>query len=147
MLGLVGAWVPVAVVMDHYSAIERAGFSPAEMAGHLRTANDTLKGYLWETSARMSRIAGVPLWTTLRRYGFFWQRLVRGGSSVQIWELGPKEAGIEVFGVGPLAIPFFRAAFLHFHEAGARLFTTQAYAKELNRYATPTSIAIRLSWV
>jgi len=63
--------------------------------------------------------------------------LLFGADGVQITRLDPKNAKVQSVGFSPLAIPYFRNAYLGMYEAGVGMFASNVQVRTLSRAPAP----------
>jgi len=142
-----GVWLPMDVARAHYEACELLGLSMHEQVGIGMEVSAKIHETFLGTVLRMAKQAGVTPWVLLSRGHQMYSRLFRGGGGIRVIQWGPKEARADIRGVPLFAIPYFRNAARGIYHAAVSLFCMQAYVQEIQREATPTRVALKVSWV
>jgi hypothetical protein len=141
-----GLWVPVEIAVAHYSAMDRLGIDRTVIeALGADVAARTWKHILAPVFARSKRIGPKP-WEALSYAQETVQLNWRGGD-VRIFKEGPAQALYEWAGQPCADIPYFVTSFGSFMREVMRLFSSQAYQHIVPEKCSPTTIALRLSWV
>jgi hypothetical protein len=141
-----GMWVPVEIAVAHYSAMDRLGIeqSVIEALG-ADVAARTWKHILAPVFARSKRIGPKP-WEALSYAQDTVQLNWRGGD-VRIFKEAPTQALYEWAGQPCADIPYFVTSFGSFMRELMKLFSSRAYQHVVPEKCSPTTIALRLSWV
>lgn len=143
---IAAVWLPIEVALGHYRALDALDLAPQAQTelGRLTTARvqETVVG----TLLKLATDAGASPWTIYAHMQRLWSRIFRG-SAIAVFELGPKEARLEVAG-WPCAV----STYVHNGLVGVisgltELFAKKAYARELRAYRSPYTLAYRVSWV
>lgn len=140
------SWVPMAVAVSHYRAMDALGLSHQDIIQIGRAVGDRFqKGFLG-TLVRSLRASGaVSPRSLLPRLDRIVGRGVRGGG-VAARMVGPKDAEIVHRAIAIAAIPYVRIGWLGMYQAGAELTAKTVYTHELPP-PDAESAAFRLSWV
>jgi hypothetical protein len=133
------------LAVAHYEACERLGLTLEEQVRIGAAVSDRVHGSFLML-LRAARKVGASPWTALSRTAHMYDRMFRGGGGVGVRKLGPKEARMDLVGVPALDVPYFRHALRGVVEAGASLFCTRCYVRELRR-PLAASASLRISWV
>ncbi len=143
---IAGEWLPMSVGLAHYEACDRLGLAVDEQveigADVSRRVHDTFVGVV----VRMAKNIGVTPWTLLTHGNQIFRRTFNGGGGIRVSKLGPSEAKVEMVGVPLLEVPYFRQGLRGLYQASVGLFCKRSFAREIAELATPTSLALRLSW-
>jgi hypothetical protein len=141
-----GIWVPVEIAVAHYSAMDRLGIghSVIEALG-ADVAARTWKHILAPVFARSKRLGPKP-WASLS-YAQDTAQLNWRGGDVRIFKEGPTQALYEWAGQPCADIPYFVTSFGSFMRELMKLFSSRAYHHVVPERCSPTTIALRLSWV
>lgn len=96
---------------------------------------------------KMARGMGVTPWVVLPKINSLYQRIFRGGG-IQITRLGPKHAEVQTLGLTPLAIGYFRNAYLGMYEAGVSMFASNVRVTAHSLAASPPGkdFTLHLHW-
>lgn len=141
-----GEWLPIEVGVAHYRACDALDLSTDEQlrlgAAVVLEIQRTFIGTALRAAARGASVS--PL-VGLKQFFGTYARSIRGGGS-RLVQTGPKDLRAEFVG-NPLAgIQYFRVAYRGFIVAGCEVFARRAVAAELDKYASPTSVAYRIAW-
>jgi hypothetical protein len=143
---IAGTWLPTAVAMEHFAALDALGLT-AEEAFEIGAASGQRFGAtLWGTLVRVAKAAGADPWIALRSYDRIFGRTIDGGGFV-VTELGPKDATIEILSVPFSRHAYFRGACRGAHATLVRFFAGTTFVRELPRSAHPNGFTMRMSWV
>jgi hypothetical protein len=138
-------WLPIDVAMAHYRALDALDLRPQEQTelGRLTTARvqETVIG----TLIKLATNAGASPWTIYPHLQRLWARIFRG-SAVAVFELGPKDARLEVAGWPCAVSNYVHNGLVGVISGVTELFARRAYAHELLRYRGPYTLAYRVSW-
>ena len=96
---------------------------------------------------RVAREAGVTPWTMLKIFPAEFERQWRGGAC-GIFQVGPKDARIELIGFPIAAVPYARIALRGMCiglKCDARL-GTKCYVHDIRERCSDTTIAYRVAW-
>jgi hypothetical protein len=143
---LAGTWLPTAVVMEHFAAIDSLGLTAAEAFDVGASSGQRFGRTLWGTLVRVGKAAGADPWIPLRSYDRIFGRAVHGGGFI-VRELGPKEATIELLSVPFVRYAYFRGATCGAHATLVGFLADKAYVREVPRSANVQSFVMRASWV
>jgi hypothetical protein len=141
-----GVWLPVDVAVAHYEACERLDLPHEEQLAIGRSVTELVHKTSYSLAIRLVKEAGVTPWACLAQQRRLWRRVWQGGD-VAVFKLGPKEARIEVVGWPCARVPYCRRALRGLLIGQSELFCKKAYATEIPRLCTPTSLSYRISWV
>ncbi len=140
-----GVWLPVEVAVAHYEACESLGLPPEEQMAIGRAVTEFVHKTSYSIALRLVKEAGVTPWACLALQKRLWQRVWAGGD-VAVFKLGPKEARLEVIGWPCSRVPYCRRALRGVLVGQSELFCRKAYATEIARRCSATSLAYRLAW-
>jgi hypothetical protein len=140
-----GSWLPVEVAMAHYRAVESLQRPVAEQYAAGEHVADRIQNSVLRTLVRVAKNVGVTPWTGLDYFPRLWDRLLMGGSPA-VYQLGPKEARVEIRGVPMIEFACFRNGWRGMFGGSGRLFANQVFVHEITRYTTKTDTAFRISW-
>ena len=141
---IAGVWLPMAVGIAHYRAMDGLGFSLSEQVRIGTEVGDRVHGTFLGTMVKMAASAGVTPWTALGQTGKLFDRVFRGGGGICVIKLGPKEARSEIVGVPLAEVAYWRTAMRGMFQAGCELFCRKAYVTEIAY--TPTTVSVRIAW-
>ncbi len=142
---IAGVWLPLELGLAHYDACEALGLSTQEQIEIGEEVGLKIQGTFLGTMLKLAKGAGVTPWLCLGQYQRLWERLMIGGG-VRVTKVGPKEARLECFDFPFSRIPYFRTAFRGVNAASCELFCNKAYAEEIKKLCTATTLGYRLSW-
>jgi hypothetical protein len=147
MAAVAGVWLPMSTAMAHYGACERLELPTNELLSlggtAIRRAQTTNLAFV----ARMATsVGGATPWTVLGHSPRFWNATCTGGG-VAVWELGPKEARIEMVGFPLARYRYIRVTMRGIVQAVVELFCTKVYAREIAEDSNDNVLAFRVSWV
>jgi hypothetical protein len=141
-----GVWIPFRAAAAHYVACESLGVPVDEQVNMGRATVDRVGATIAGTAVRLAKQAGVTplhLFPHLQR---FWMRGYDGGA-LAIYQVGPKEARLELVHFPLCEIPFYRRALTGWTAGLTGLFCAKLYMKELPQPSGPHSMALRAQWV
>jgi hypothetical protein len=138
-------WLPIEVALAHYHALDALELRADEQTELGRLTTTRVQATFIGTLIKLATNAGASPWIIYPHLQRLWSRVFRG-SAVAVFELGPKDARIEVAG-WPCAF----STYVHHGLVGVvsgitELFARRAYAHELKRYRGPLTLAYRVSW-
>jgi len=142
-----GVWLPMRVARAHYEACERLGLTMHEQVGIGAEVSAKIHETFLGTVVRMARQAGITPWVLLSRGHQMYSRLFQGGGGLRVIQYGPKECRTDIRGVPLFAVPYFRHAVRGIYQGAVSLFCMQVYVHEIAREATPSRVALKVSWV
>jgi hypothetical protein len=146
MVSLVpGSWVPVELALAHYDAMERLAFAPDEQLEIGKRVTFTIQRSVLGTLVRLAAGAGATPWDALSQFHRLWDRVFQGGDGA-VYQLGPKDARIDLVQIPLLRIAYFRNAMRGLLMASAAGFCRVAHVREVPGSTTARSCAFRLSW-
>jgi hypothetical protein len=139
-------WLPYRAAAAHYAAGDSLGIPADEQVGMGRASVERVGATIAGTALRLAKQAGVTplhLFPHLQR---FWMRGYDGGA-LAAYQVGPKEARLELVQFPLCEIPFYRRALTGWMIGLTGLFCQKLYMKELPQPAGPHSMALRAQWV
>jgi hypothetical protein len=142
---IAGTWVPVEVCLAHYRACDRLTLSVEEQIKIGRGVLDRLQKTIFSLAFRVAREAGVTPWTMLKVFPAEFERQWQGGAC-GIFQLGPKDARIELIGFPVAAIPYARIALRGMAMGLCELVCTKSYVHDIRERCNATTIAYRAAW-
>jgi hypothetical protein len=145
MASVAGVWLPVEVSVAHYDACEALQLPPEEVIAIGRQVTELVHKTSYSLAIRLVKEAGVTPWACLALQKKLWQRVWEGGD-VAVFKLGPKEARVEVAGWPCSRVPYCRRALRGLLVGQTELFCKKAYATEISRLCTPTTLGYRVAW-
>jgi hypothetical protein len=140
-----GSWLPLDVGFAHYTAADALGLSAREQFDIGRNVAERVQNSVLGTLVKVAKSAGVTPWIGLGHFQRLWDRLLQGGSGA-VHRLGPKEARVEMHGVGLVRIAYFRNGWRGMFSGSGELFATKVYVTELASRTTDSSMALRVAW-
>lgn len=143
---IAGTWLPAAVVMEHFAAIDALGLTSEEAFDIGAASGKRFGATLWGTLVRVAKAAGADPWIALRSYDRIFGRTIDGGGFV-VRELGPKDATIEILSVPFARYAYFRGACRGAHHTLVGFFASAIHVRELPRSSHPNGFVMRISWV
>jgi len=146
MTTVVGAWLPIAVAIAHYTTCERLGLSQRDTQNIAHILARHLNNAFVSVAGRFAKQVGATPWLPLSHSRRIWDRMCVGGG-VAVYKEGPKEARIEVLQCTLAHIPYFRAGLLDIGLGLGKLFCDTMYAKQAPTRGSVTTIVYRASWV
>lgn len=144
LTSVAGTWLPVDLVMRHYTACESLGLSNDECFAMGNAVGARMHQNVLHLVRSLATGAGVTPWTAASRYESFWTRLFDGGG-FRIVKVGPKDGLTEFFQLPIAQFAYFRAAFCGVSQVGISLFTTKAYVRVVG--TSKDGFSVRSSWV
>jgi hypothetical protein len=145
MSSIAGTWVPVEVSLAHYRACDALGLTVAEQMLIGRGVLERLQKTLFSLAFRVAREAGVTPWTLIKVFPAEFERQWRGGAC-GIFQLGPKDARMEIIGFPVAAIPYARIALRGLTMGLCELVCTRCYVHDIRELCNATTIAYRIAW-
>jgi hypothetical protein len=140
-----GSWLPVEVAMAHYRAADALQRPVPEQYAAGEYVAARIQNSVLGTLVRVAKGAGVTPWTGLEYFPRLWDRLLMGGSPA-VYQLGPKEARVEIHGVPMVEFACFRNGWRGMFGSSGQLFANKIFVHEIPRYTTKTDTAFRVSW-
>jgi hypothetical protein len=140
-----GSWLPVEVAMAHYRAVDALQRPVPEQYAAGEYVAARIQNTVLGTLARMAKTAGVTPWMGLEYFPKLWDRLMMGGSPA-VYQLGPKEARVEIYGVPMVEFACFRNGWRGMFGSSGLFFANKVFVHEIPRYTTTTNTAFRISW-
>ena len=140
-----GTWVPMALGVAHYEAVERLGFSVQHAKDNGRAVAQTVQNSHFATLVRtLGR--GVTLWSVLPRLPSFFARLVNGGACA-VYKRGPKDALVEIHGVPIARFAYVRSGWAGMFESTLELVAQRVYAVDESPGGTQMLARLLITWV
>jgi len=139
-------WIPYGAAASHYIACDALGIPVDEQISMGRASVERVGATIAGTALRLAKQAGVTplhLFPHLQR---FWMRGYDGGA-LAVYQVGPKEARLELVQFPLCEIPFYRRALTGWTSALTAIFCQKLYMKELPQPDGPQSMALRAQWV
>jgi hypothetical protein len=143
---IVGEWLSIDVALAHYAAADTLGLSAAQLVEVGKETTQYAHATVFGTIVRAGRAAGATPWTIFSHQQRLWERVWIGGA-VAITKTGPKDAVIEIVGWPCARYHYVRAAFRGVIVGQCELVCLRAFAVEVSRECTPTSLTYKVSWV
>jgi hypothetical protein len=141
-----GVWVPIDIALQHYEACESIGLSPME-ANEIGAAVATqIQRMVSPSVSRLQGLAGVAPWSVFGQFGRYFRRFFLGGE-IAVFRHGARDGRIEMAGMPQARYAHFRHGVRGVLTGALRGFLGQVLVKEIERAATPTSMALRIAWV
>ena len=141
-----GLWLPMAVGIAHYEAVDRLGFNSEEQAAIGAEVSHKIHDTFLGVVMKMATTAGVTPWTLLPKGNQLYLRLFQGGGGTRVVKLGPKEARADIVGIPILGVPYFRNALRGLYQGAISFFCTKCYVHEVTRTMSPSATTLRISW-
>jgi hypothetical protein len=138
-------WHPLDVLLAHYDACERLDLSPVDILEIGRESTRHAQGGVIGLTARLAASTLVTPWTILPQFQRFWDRFFRGGG-VAVYEVGPKEARVEIAGFPGCRYRYCNIATRGVVRNALELFCTRVYATDIPSLTTPNGMGMRVAW-
>jgi hypothetical protein len=142
---IAGVWVPFEVCLAHYRACDALGLTTAEQILIGRGVLERLQKTIFSLAFRVAREAGVTPWTMLKVFPAEFERQWRGGAC-GIFQVGPKDARMEIIGFPVAAVPYARIALRGLAMGLCELVCTKSYVNDVRDLCNDTTIAYRIAW-
>lgn len=142
---IAGVWIPAEVCYAHYRACDGLQLSVQEQLAIGRGVLDRLQKTIFSLAFRIAREVGVTPWTVLKTFPAEFERQWRGGAC-GIFQVGPKDARIELIGFPVAEIPYARIALRGMAIGLCELVCTRAYVQDVRELCTATTIGYRVAW-
>ncbi len=143
---IAGTWLPMAVALEHFAAVDALGLSAEEAFDIGVTSSQRFGSTLWGTLLRVARTAGADPWVPMRMYERLFHRTFEGGGFV-VRKVGPKEAQIDYLSVPLSRFAYFRNATRGTHETILQPLANALTVREVPRSAHAHGFAMRVSWL
>lgn len=144
--GVIAAtWVPVELIVAHYRACDRLGFTVAELIDLGRGLTSRLHRPVFKVLVNLAGAAGVTPWAIAPQLPKIWDRMYRGGA-IETIQLGPKDARVEIRGFPCAGIAYSRIAWRGVLLGGVEIFASRAYVSEIPAQCDATTLTYRMSW-
>jgi hypothetical protein len=140
-------WVSFPKACAHWRALDALGLSTSLLddAGHF--VGKHVHGALLATLVRLAGQLGASPWSALGQCDKLWTRTWRGGG-VAVRKVTVHAALLDVFDSAAVTSSrFFRGSFRGAVACGIEPFCKRALVVEREERRTPTSFALRISWV
>ena len=141
-----GMWLPMEVAMAHYEACDALPLGATEMYEIGAEVCTRVHGTLLGVVVKMAKSAGANPWMALERTPRLWDRIWVGGA-LALYELGPKEAQLEVHGWPAARYQYTRNAIRGVLHGVVSLFCRRAYVRERTAFCDHDRLVWRISWV
>ncbi len=147
MFSLAGAgWVPIELAQVHYRTVDALPLGTAErLAIGAYNAERLQRGWL-NVLVRLSRDAGVGVWTALRKGGELTAQAWNGGG-LEVRKRGPKDAWVAWYEQPLFESEQFTIGFAGMVNALIGLYATKVYVKTETESRTRRSCAFSVAWV
>jgi hypothetical protein len=139
-----GAWIPMALAMEHYMTCDALPISRAEQFDFGYEVGQRIQGTLLGTMLRLAKRAGVTPWVVLPEVPRIRSRIF-DGADVTLAQVGPKDARLAITALPLARVPFFRNGLRGVLRSAVELFCTKAYVNESDCGAN--HVAYRVQWV
>ncbi len=139
-------WLPFQAAAAHYAACEALAIPVDEQLSMGRASVDRVGATIAGTALRLAKQAGVTPLHMFPHLQRFWMRGYDGGA-LAAYQVGPKEARLELVQFPLCEIPFYRRALTGWMIGLTGLFCQKLYIKELPQPSGPQSMALRVQWV
>jgi hypothetical protein len=139
-------WLPVELARLHYQAADAIGLDVDEMHAVGNVVGARIEGALMGSLARIARAGGVTPWTPLGRLDQLWFRMYQGGS-IAVFELGPKDARIEITHNELADIRYWRVALTGLVHGAGKIFARTMHTNLVDEGRAPGTCVYTMSWV
>jgi hypothetical protein len=141
-----GSWLPISHGIAHYEGCDRLRLTTGALLEIGENVTDRMRKSALSLAVKLAVGSGVTPWTIFLQGRRLWERSFRGGSSLGVFKLGPKEARLEIV-AWPLArIEYNRVSFRGILRGLLLPFSTQTYVHELTPLCSATTSAYRVAW-
>jgi hypothetical protein len=141
----IGVWLPSEVAVVHYAACEKLELdTPTQIAIGAEVAQQVHNTIL-SIAVKLPHQAGATPWTVLGQFGRLWAHIWVGGG-VGVFNLGPKEARLEVVGWPCSRFAYCKNGILGVTEGLIQLFCSKVYVREVPKLCTSSSLGYRVAW-
>jgi hypothetical protein len=123
-----GTWVPMAIGVAHYAAVDRLGLSPQQAKDNGRSVAQSVQNSHFAILIRTLG-GGVTLWSAFPRLPSFLARQVQGGACA-VYKRGPKDALVEIHGVPIARFAYVRHGWAGMLESTLELLAHKVYATD-----------------
>jgi hypothetical protein len=103
-------WLPLEVASAHYAACDSLRLSEEQLRDVGESVGNRIQGTFIGTLVKKARTVGLTPWIPLGHFQRLWERLMQGGG-VSLVKKGPKDAVVDIRGLGLLRYEYFRSAF------------------------------------
>jgi hypothetical protein len=139
-----GVWVPMAIGMTHYEAVERLRLTDDQARENGRRVAQGVQNSHFGTLVRTLGATVTP-WTVLPRVHSFVGRLVNGGACA-VYREGPKDARVEIHGVPIARFAYVRLGWAGMFEGTLSLLVRKVYVRDQSPPGTRTVAAYSVAW-
>lgn len=139
-----GVWLSMDHAHAHYAGCERLGLDDDAILGMGNSVAELTQKTAFSLAARLARESGATPTTILGVCPRLWARLFQGGS-VAAYQIGPKDARFEVYGIPLAEHHYFRVGFRGLMHALVAPLCRTAIVRELR--ATKDGLTLKMSWV
>jgi hypothetical protein len=139
-----GQWAGIELAAEHYEALDALGLLPSTARELAETAADWLHRNYLAPLWRSARADTVTPWSAIALCDRIWSRLFTGGAAAS-WQVGPREALLEIHGIPLAHSANFRALFVAIHRLSLLMFARVVVVRELPA-PTPQTLAFRATW-
>jgi hypothetical protein len=140
-----GDWVPIAVAEAHYAALDRCGFSTAEMVAIGEEVPARLDGTSLGSVISVAKEIGATPWMALAACPRIFERTFVGGG-IAVFKDGPKDARVEVRGVPIVRFTYFREAWRGVFQGALKRLSLRMFVHELASVRTDSRWALHIQW-
>jgi hypothetical protein len=142
---IAGQWAPAELGMAHYSACDRLGLSVQQQFDMGHHVHQRVQQSVLGTLMRLAKESGASPWTVLGNVGRLFTRMING-SGIGVWEMGPKDARLEVHECALARYAYCRHAWRGIIAALAEPVARRVYVTDLRDKCTDARFAAQISW-
>ena len=140
-----GSWVALALVREHYRALDALQLEEAVIRGMGQTVGERVHGAFLSTLIRLAGKLGMSPWIGLEQMYKLWTRSWRGGA-VTVHRLTDTSARVAIFEAPVCSSGFFCDSFAGALIGGVAQFGKEATVMTVSGSRTPTAVAYRVTW-
>jgi hypothetical protein len=141
-----GVWLPVAVGVAHYDAMDSLRLNPLEVVAIGKETSAWLHTTVLAIATTFARGIGVTPAAVLGQLSRFWSKSMVGGG-VGAFLTGPKDARVEFLGFPCARIPYVRLAVRGVIQGALENFAQVVYVREIPELCGSLTLGYRVSWV
>lgn len=142
------SWVPLDIALAHFCAMQEVFPDARQQVQNGREASERTQNNWLKTVVRALVASGhSPAMGVLKRIPAAFDRFLRDGGGVAVYEAGPKDGRLELYAQPLVATPYIRNGWQGMLEAAVSLASRSCVVRQDPRFQTTDRMAFDVSWV
>jgi hypothetical protein len=138
-------WAPIAIGIAHYGALDRLRLSANDQYELGLEVGSRINQSMLGTAMRLAGGAGATPWTALAQLPRLWSRMLEGGA-VGVYELGPKDARLELRGCQFARFAYCRNGWRGMVVGGLTPLARRVFTSDIPELIDDNNYAMHVAW-